>query len=244
MQNVIALPPFVLGVKVPRYVERPGTITPELVALDGKGETVEGLPITLRFIKRNWVSTLQASDFAQGAAKCVTQILDETLFERKVTSAKDVQKLELEAREAGVYVVQLEAYDRIGRRQHVSVDLFVGGDTPVTFHRPPASTAVITSDKQAYAPGESAALIIQSPFQNARALAIIEQPSGVFDYEYVDIANGFGRYSLTLRKEQTPKLAVHFLIMRGRLKDRAPAPAANFDQGKPREKGSRPLPSP
>ncbi|HEY8262019.1 MAG TPA: MG2 domain-containing protein, partial [Methylosinus sp.] len=233
VQNVIAVPPFVLGVKVPRYVERPGAVTPEFLALDGKGETVEGLPVTLRFIKRNWVSTLQASDFAQGAAKYVTQVIEDTILERKLTSGKEAQKIELEAREAGVYVVQLEAYDRIGRRQQVSVDFFVGGATPVTFQRPPASTASVTSDKTSYAPGETATLIVQSPFQNARALAIVEQPNGVFDYQFFDIANGFGRYSLTLRKEQTPKLAVHFLLMRGRLKDSAPAPASNIDQGKP-----------
>jgi hypothetical protein len=233
VQNVIAVPPFVLGVKVPRYVERPGAITPEFLALDGKGETVEGLPVTLRFVKRNWVSSLQASDFAQGAAKYVTQVLEETILERKLTSAKVAQKIELEAREAGVYVVQLEAYDRIGRRQQVSVDFFVGGNTPVTFQRPPASTATITTDKPAYAPGETATLIVQSPFQNAKALAVVEQPNGVFDYQFIDIANGFGRYALALRKEQTPKLAVHFLIMRGRLKDSAPAAASNIDQGKP-----------
>jgi hypothetical protein len=233
VQNVIAVPPFVLGVKVPRYVERPGAVAPEFLALDGKGETVEGLAVTLRFIKRNWVSTLQASDFAQGAAKYVTQVIEDTILERKLTSAKEAQKIELEAREAGVYVVQLEAYDRIGRRQQVSVDLFVGGATPVTFQRPPASTASVTSDKPSYAPGETATLIVQSPFQNAQALAIVEQPNGVFDYQFFDIANGFGRYSLTLRKEQTPKLAVHFLVMRGRLKDSAPAPASNIDQGKP-----------
>ena len=117
-------------------------------------------------------------------------------IERKVTSAKDAQKVELEARDAGVYVVQLEAYDRLKRRQQVSVDFFVGGDTPVTFARPPAKSATITTDKDKYAPGDTATLIIQSPFQNARALAIVEQPSGVYDYEFVDIANGFGRYAL------------------------------------------------
>ena len=233
VQNVIAVPPFVLGVKTPRYVEKPGAIAPEVIAIDGKGEPVVGLEMTLRFIKRNWISTLQASDFAQGAAKYVTQVQDETLLERKVASAKEAQQIALDAREAGVYVVQLEAYDRLKRRQQVSVDFFVGGDTPVTFQRPPASSATVTADKEKYAPGEAATLVIQSPFQNARALAIVEQPSGVYDYQFVDIANGFGRYTLTLRKEQTPKLAVHFLIMRGRLKDSAPQPSATFDQGKP-----------
>ena len=233
VQNVIALPPFVLGVKTPRYVERPGAVTPELIAIDGKGDAVVGLEMTLRLIKRNWISTLQASDFAQGAAKYVTQTQDDVLIERKVTSAKEAQKVELATRDAGVYVVQLEAYDRLKRRQQVSVDFFVGGDTPVTFARPPAESATITTDKDKYAPGEVATLIIQSPFQNARALAIVEQPSGVYDYEFVDIANGFGRYALPVKKEQTPKLAVHFLIMRGRLKDAPPQPTASFDQGKP-----------
>ena len=90
--------------------------------------------------------------------------------------------------------MQLEASDRIGRRQQVSVDFFVGGDTPVTWARPPAQTAEVTTDKEAYAPGETATLVIQSPFQNARALAIVEEPEGRFRYDWVDIANGFGRY--------------------------------------------------
>ena len=49
----------------------------------------------------------------------------------------------------------------------------------------------------------------------------------------MDITNGFGRYPVTLRKEEMPKLAVHFLIMRGRLPDTGTNPAAPFDQGKP-----------
>ncbi len=150
--------------------------------------------MTVRFIRRNWTSVLQASDFSQGAAKYVTQVIDETLVERKVTSVKEALKQSFEARESGVYLVQLEASDRIGRRQQVSVDLFVGGDTPVTWARPPAQTATVTTDKDDYAPGETATLVIQSPFQTARALAIVEEPEGQFKYDWVDIANGFGRY--------------------------------------------------
>lgn len=138
-----------------------------------------------------------------------------------------------EVREAGVYLVQVEATDRIGRRQQVSVDFFVGGDTPVTWARPPAQTATVTTEKEGYAPGETATLVIQSPFHTARALAIVEEPEGQFRYDWVDIANGFGRYPVTLRKEQLPKLAVHFLIMRGRLSGIAVDPSAPFDQGKP-----------
>ena len=232
VQNVIAAPPFVLGVKTPRYVERAGAVTPELIAIDGKGEAIEGVEMTLRLVKRNWISTLQASDFAQGAAKYVTQTQDETLVERRIVSGKEAQKAELQLSDAGVYLIQLEAYDKLHRRQQVSVDFFVGGNTPVTFARAPASTATVTLDKDKYAPGETATLLIQSPFQSARALAIVEQPGGVYDYQFLEIVNGYGKYALTLKKEQTPKLAVHFLIMRGRVKDTA-SNGAGLDLGKP-----------
>jgi alpha-2-macroglobulin len=231
--NVVALPAFVLGVKVPRYVPKAGAIEPELLSVDAAGQPLAGIDMTVRFIKRNWTSVLQASDFSQGAAKYVTQVIDETLVERKVTSTAEAIRQAFQAREAGVYLVQLEASDRIGRRQQVSVDFFVGGDTPVTWARPPAQTATVTTDKESYTPGETATLVIQSPFQTARALAVTEEPEGRFRYDWVDIANGFGRYPLTVRKEQMPRLAVHFLIMRGRLANNVAGPSSTFDQGKP-----------
>jgi len=231
--NVYAVPPFVLGLKVPRYVPAPGAIEPQILAVDGNGEPVEGLEMTARLIHRNWTSTLQASDFSQGSAKYVTQEIDETLLERKITSTKDIQTLALEAKEAGVYIIQLEASDRIGRRQQVSVDFFVGGSTPVTWAQPPARTAIVTTDKDSYIPGETANLLIQSPFQSAHALAIVEEPEGKFSYNWVDIADGYGHYALPVRKEQMPEVPVHFLIMRGRLDNSAPSPSAPFDQGKP-----------
>ncbi len=233
VHSVIALPPFVLGVKVPRYFPGPGAIEPEILSLGANGEPVSGLDMTVRFIRRNWTSVLQASDFSQGSAKYVTQVLDETLVERQVRSTTEAQRLTFDTRESGVYLVQVEATDRIGRRQQVSVDFFVGGSTPVTWARPPAQTATVTTDKESYAPGETATLVIQSPFQTGRALAIVEEPAGRFRYDWVDIANGFGRYPVTLRKEQMPKLPVHFLIMRGRLPGSTPGATTPFDQGKP-----------
>ncbi len=233
LTSVIALPAFVLGVKTPRYQQKPGPIDAQILAVDAKGAPLAGLEMTARLIKRNWSSTLQASDFSQGAAKYVTEIVDETLVERKVTSAKDALKLDFEAKDAGVYLVELEAADKVGRRQKVSVDFFVGGDTPVTFARAPAQTAEVTTDKEAYAPGEIATLIVQSPFQNARALAVVENPNGHFGVDWVDIANGFGRYKVALTTPDMPKLPVHFLIMRGRLPGADADPGAPFDQGKP-----------
>ncbi len=42
--------------------------------------------MTVKLIHRQWNSVLEASDFAQGSAKYQTQVLDETVAERQVTS--------------------------------------------------------------------------------------------------------------------------------------------------------------
>ncbi|WP_243370723.1 alpha-2-macroglobulin [Microvirga solisilvae] len=232
-QNVVALPPFALGLKVPRYLPAPTTIPAELLAVDAKGDALSGLAMNVRFIKRNWNSVLQASDFSQGSAKYVTEVMDETLSEMKLTSARDILAMNFEPKGAGVYIIEVDASDRLGRKQAVSVDFFVGGPEPVTWSRPPTQTVSVASDKDDYAPGETAILIVQSPFQNGRALAVVEEPGGQFRYDWVTIQNGTGRYEVKLRKEQMPKLAVHFLLMRGRLDGSSPNPTAPFDQGKP-----------
>ncbi|OWJ63787.1 alpha-2-macroglobulin [Inquilinus limosus] len=232
-QHVVALPPFTLGLKVPRYLPKADAVDPEILAVDAAGKPLPGVEMTVKLIHRNWNSVLQASDFSQGSAKYVTQVIDETIEERKVTSTADVQALHFALPEAGVYIVSVEAADKIGRSQSVKVDLFAAGDTPVTWSRPPGQNVTVTADKDAYAPGETATLVIESPFQTARALAIVEEPEGQFRYDWVDIANGFGRYAVPVRKAQMPRLPVHFLIMRGRLPGDGQAATAPFDQGKP-----------
>ena len=43
----------------------------------------------------------------------------------------------------------------------------------------PRLAVTLSADKDAYAPGETATLLIQSPFQTARALVVTEQPDGM-----------------------------------------------------------------
>ncbi|MBV8916245.1 MAG: alpha-2-macroglobulin, partial [Acetobacteraceae bacterium] len=232
VRRITALPPFVLGLKVPRYIPQVGAIDPDILALDGEGKPIAGLPLTVRLIHRQWNSVLQASDFAQGSARYQTQVIDETVEERQMTSAAEPVPMHFGVAEAGVYLVEVSAEDKAGRRQTVRVDLFTAGDTPVTWSRPPSQIITLTPDKDSYAPGESATVVIQSPFQTARALAVIEEPEERFRTEWVDVQNGFGRLLVPLRKQQVPRLAVHVLLMRGRLPGTL-ASTAPFDQGKP-----------
>src|SRR5882724_1050792 len=231
-QQVIALPPFALGIKVPRYVTKLDKLEPEIVVQAADGKLQAGENVTVRLLKRRWNSQLQAGDFSQGSAKYVTETVDEKVSETAIVSGDAPTKLDLPLDGAGVYIVEVEARDRVGRTQTVSVDLFADGGTPVTWSRPPAKVFKVTTEKADYAPGETATLILESPFQTAEALAIVEQPDGRNRYEWVPVRNGVGRFPLAVEASYLPRLPVHFVLMRGRLKDVNPVPG-QLDLGKP-----------
>lgn len=231
-QRVLALPAVVLGIKAPRYLERAASVTPSIVALGPDGKPVAGQEVTVRLIRREWHAHLQAGDFSRAEAKYVSEVVDNKLLEKKVVSGREPMPIKLDLEGAGVYLIELETRDRLGRPQRVAVDFFAGGDQPVSWSRPPSEVFNATPDKPAYNPGETAHLILESPFQQAQGLAIIEAPEGN-RYQWFNVRNGSAAFDMAVLKQYVPRVPVHFVLMRGRVPGVQPAPGTRLDLGKP-----------
>jgi alpha-2-macroglobulin len=227
-----ALPAFVLGLKAPRFLEKAVAIEPEVIAVGADDNLLEGQELTVRLIRREWHSVLRASDFSDGVARYLTDVVDQKISETKVKSASEPLKVKLPIDKAGVYIVEVEARDRLERAQVVSVDLYAGGDQPVAWPKPVTRVFSVFTDKTKYDPGMTASIVLQSPFQNARALAIVETPEGN-RYQWLDVEGGAATYKIQVEGHFTPRLPVHFVLMRGRLPGTAPQPGNNTDLGKP-----------
>ncbi len=233
-RSVHAVPAFVLGIKAPRYLEKADKIAPEVIVVGPDGEPLPGKVVTVRLFHRQWHSVLRESDFSSGAARYVTDVVDEKVSETTVTSIDKPLAVPLALPEgrAGVYVVEIEARDRLDRTQSVAVDLYAGGVSPVAWEKPASRVFTVATDRASYAPGDTAALVIKSPFQAARALAIVEEPDGN-RYAWVDVANGAATFKLPIRDVHAPRIPVHFILMRGRVPGASPAAGAASDPGKP-----------
>jgi uncharacterized protein YfaS (alpha-2-macroglobulin family) len=232
-KRVVALPPFVLGLKTPRYLERSNTISPQWMLLGSDGKPIAEQQVRLRLLKREWHSYLRAADFTQGEAKYVTEVVEKTVTELSLRSGADVIATPLSLPGAGVYVIEIESFDRLGRAQRVAVDFFAAGDEPVTWSRTPGEVFRITPDKSRYEPGENARLVLESPFQQARALLIVEAPQGN-QYQWLAVEKGAAEVVIPIHKTYTPQLPVHVLLMRGRVPGAQPAGGnAKIDLGKP-----------
>ena len=215
-QEVRALPPFVLGMKLPRYSDKPFTLTPEIVAVGINDKAVKGQEVLVRLYKRIWHSQLRETHFATGEARYVTEQEDVKLGEKTITTEENPVAPPFELKEAGVYVVELVARDKLGRVQTLSADLYVGGQTPIAWQKSRQGVFGLTPDKASYKPGETARLIVQSPFQEGRALVVVEEPGGN-TYTWHEVSGGKAVHELAIRPQHVPNIPVHVLLMRGRL---------------------------
>ena len=231
-KSVLASPALVLGLKLERFLKDTLIINPEVLVLDHEGKPLEGLEFHLRLMHRQWHSYLKESDFTTGKAEYVTDVVDVLLIQQALISTAEPMALSFPVEAAGVYVVEIATQDRLGRRQSVSADLYVAGDTAVAWEKPKANVFETTPDKTAYDPGEVANLLLKSPFQKASALIIVEGPKAN-QYHWVDIENGQGIFPIPISGDMTPRLPVHALLLRGRLKGVKMDDTSTVDAAKP-----------
>ncbi len=232
VKNISAAPAFILGIKLSRFLKDTLIVNPEVLVLDHAGKPLEGFEFDLRLLHRQWHSYLKESDFTTGKAEYVTDVVDVPLTQRRLVSTAEPMTLSLPVEAAGVYVVEISAQDRLGRRQTVSADLYVAGDTPVAWQQPKANVFETTLGKTVYDPGEVANLLLKSPFQRARALIIVEAPKAN-QYHWVDIENGQGVFPIPISGDMTPRVPVHALLLRGRLEGVEMDDGSSVDTAKP-----------
>ncbi len=229
-----SLPPFVLGLKVERHITGSSTIKTEVVTLGIDGKFAAGHKVSVALKKMSWISYLQETDFSLGKPKYRTQESMELISEKSVTTAATPVTLEFPNRDPGVYVVEVDSRDRLGRLQSVKADLFLAGDKPVSWKKGDQLLFETVPDKEHYLPGQEARILLKSPYQRGLALAIIERPAGAPEYRWVEIADGQGTLTLAVTPEMAPKIPVSFLLMRPRISDeKRIADGSTMDAGRP-----------
>ncbi len=229
-KTVLALPPFSIGLKLPKFETESMAVKASVVVLDHLEKTLAGKELKLRLYERQWHSYLSESDITTGEAKYVSDVVDNLVSEKALVSGADALSVDIPVENAGVYIVEIQGYDSVGRMQSVKRDLYVSGPTPVAWKRTTAAVFETSLDKKVYESGDTAKILIQSPYQSAEALVVIERPSGNL-YRWIDVENGQGMIELAVTEDLVPRFPVHIVLMRGRL----PGPLS-FEAGSDRLK--------
>ncbi|MCL2879168.1 MAG: MG2 domain-containing protein [Treponema sp.] len=157
------------------------------------------------------------------------QVITSSLVSSSV-SASSPQELIYTPDRAGFYRLRLEVKDRNNRISQTGFDFTVSGSNTVAWPRYDRERIDILLDKQSYTIGDTASVVVQTPFENARGLLTIEA-NGVLDTYPFTIDGNTPRLTFPVRASYLPNAYVSVILLRGRIhyaKD-----ATGFETGAP-----------
>ena len=111
----------------------------------------------------------------------------------------------------GEYYVEVIGKDRNNNQIRSSRWFYVYGDAQVQIQPYEGSSLDITSDKTELNVGDTASVIIKSPYPSAKALISLERGK-IFDYEIKEIKGNLVKYTFPIKEEYFPNIFLTVLL--------------------------------
>lgn len=215
------------GVRSDRTVYKAGERAKlEAIVVDVDGKRIEGREIALKLVRKE---TSRTAVEQGGAWSYKYETVDVEVGACALTSAAMPVGCDLVVDKAGSYDVKALISDPKGRKALSKHPLYVYGDDAVVWQQDQRRIDVVP-DKRSYEPGETATLLLRSPFDKAKGLVVISR-EGIVSHKTISIEGGAAAIEVPIDEAQIPGVHVSVILVRGRVD--VPGAPPGQDLGRP-----------
>jgi uncharacterized protein YfaS (alpha-2-macroglobulin family) len=217
-----------VGVKLPYFVDQPSGVSASLVALTPDGAPVPNTPITVTVNHVQWISTRRAEGggfYTWDTQEKVTKVGTFT-----ATSGADPVALPIPLTEGGYFKLRAEARDAQGRLAATETSFYALGPGYTAWTRYDHNRIDLVPERKTYKPGDTARIMIKSPWEKATALVTTER-EGVRTHKRFALESSQQAIEVPITEADIPNVYVSVLLVKGRTKDATPDDGS--DPGKP-----------
>ena len=216
-----------VGVRSDRTVYKEGEqARVEAIVTDVAGKRVSGRVVQLALVRSE---TRRTAVETKGKWSYKYETVDVPSGSCTLTSDAAPVSCEIPVGQAGSYVAKAEVSDAKGRPALTRHNIYVHGKDAVVWNQDQRRVDIVP-DKRSYEPGESATLLVRSPFDRARGLVTIER-EGIVEHREVSVEGGMATLDIPLTEAMIPGAHVSVLLIRGRVD--VPGAPADQDLGRP-----------
>jgi alpha-2-macroglobulin len=220
--------PWYVGVKNPPYfADAKQGIDTELVAAALDGKSAPGVPIDVELHRIQWNSVRQAA--GHGFYNWETERKEVPAGTFQVTSKSEPVPLHVPLGEGGEYVLIATAKDAEGRSTTTRAWFYAVGGGYTAWARYDHNRIDLVAEKQTYRPGETARIMIKSPWERATALLTTER-EGVRTWKTFELNSTQPTVTVPITDKDIPNIFVSVVLVKGRTKEGIEEEA---DPGKP-----------
>ncbi len=231
-RRVVTLHPglFYVGLK-PRtsYLDLSKTeeMALDLITVDPGGAPVVAT-VEVALVKVNWISAREVG--ADGRLVWKSERRETAVGQQRVTTQRGkLSRLRLPVREGGQYLVRATGQDVRGNPIRSETYFYAAGGAGYTaWQRTDDDRLDLVADKAGYAPGETARILVQSPYERATALVTVER-EGILESRVETLEGTAPQIEIKLTDAHLPNVFVSVMLLTGR----AAAPGSAADVGAP-----------
>ncbi len=189
----------------------------KVVTVDARGNVVADKSIRVSIYQRQYHSVRKAG--LAGRYEWISKKVDTLVDSLEIVTDATVRELTFRPEKSGNYLIVTRGVDARGNRILSSAQFYISGREYAAWQRKDDDRIELIADKEKYAPGETATLLVQSPFESAEALITIER-EGILRYYTRHLEGSAPAISVLLEEEYLPNIFVSVILLKGRVSQR------------------------
>ncbi|MDI7267433.1 MAG: alpha-2-macroglobulin family protein, partial [Myxococcota bacterium] len=215
----------------PGLLQAGGALDMNVVALAPDGRPRPGVAVSGTLYRREW-HTVRREGMG-GHYDWISRPEDAEVTRCAVTTTERAATCSAPLERPGQYVFRAAAVDERGNPVATTYTAYVAGAGVAGWYRSDDNKVELVPDKAEYVPGDTAKVLIQSPFPEADALVTVER-AGVLHRKVHRLAGNAPVIEIPILESYRPNVYVSVALVRGRTRERpGGGEGRNDDPGKP-----------
>ncbi|MDH7487906.1 MAG: Ig-like domain-containing protein [Anaerolineae bacterium] len=221
---------FYIGLSPKSYVGTAGKpVEVSVLTVNSKSQPAPNVPLTVIFSLRDWYSVQEKG--ADGGFYWTTRFKDTPVFTQTITTDGEGKALaSFVPPEGGSYRVLALGRDARGNEVRSATYLWVSGaaDEYVSWRMENNNRMELIADKKSYAPGETAHILIPSPFQGPVMALLTVERAGILSHRVLTLQSNSEQVDIPITEDLIPNAYVSVVLVKGK---GATEPFASFRVG-------------
>ena len=206
--------PWYVGVRRPSYfLEQKTGLKTEIVSVGLDGAPVAGVPVEVTLTQIQWTSVRRAE--GNGFYTWDTERKLVPAGRWTVTTAADPVPLDIPFANGGYFQLEATGRGADGRFAVTRTSFYVLGTGYTAWERFDHNRIELVPERQTYKPGDTARIMIQSPWEQATALVTTER-EGIRSHRQVALTSTQQSISIPITESDIPNVFVSVLLVKGR----------------------------
>jgi uncharacterized protein YfaS (alpha-2-macroglobulin family) len=187
----------------------------DLVVVDWKSQPVANQSLSVEIVERQWFTVQEQDAEGQIHWKSTAKETPVTRFDKIVTDENGRASVQFTPPKGGEYRAKVSTYDANGYQVRSSASMWVAGGDYIAWETDDRRSLKLVADHDSYKVGDTAEIMIASPFQGEAYALITVERSRIRKWEVAPINSSSTVYKLPITADMAPNAFVSVMIIKG-----------------------------